>query len=47
MYELRRSVVTSFSRADIAWIPFVEICARAGIDIDAATCPDSTLGEIG
>jgi glutathione S-transferase len=30
---------TSFSRADVAWIPFVEICGRAGIDVDAAKMP--------
>jgi len=27
------------SRADLTWIPFVEIAARAGVDLDAATMP--------
>jgi len=29
----------SFTRADVSWIPFVEIAARAGVDLDAATTP--------
>jgi glutathione S-transferase len=28
-----------FTRADVSWIPFVEIAARAGADLDAATMP--------
>jgi glutathione S-transferase len=28
-----------FSRADITWIPFVEIASRAGVDLDAAAMP--------
>ncbi len=30
---------TDFTRADVSWIPFVEISARAGVDLDAATMP--------
>ena len=29
----------AFTRADVSWIPFVEIAARAGVDLDAATTP--------
>jgi glutathione S-transferase len=28
-----------FSRADVTWIPFVEIAGRAGVDLDAAATP--------
>lgn len=28
-----------FTRADVSWIPFVEIAARAGVDLDAAMLP--------
>ena len=28
-----------FSRADVTWIPFVEIAGRAGVDLDAASMP--------
>ena len=30
---------TAFTRADVSWIPFVEISARAGVDLNAATMP--------
>jgi len=29
----------AFTRADVSWIPFVEIAARAGVDLDMATMP--------
>ena len=29
----------TLTRADLAWLPFVEIAARAGADLDAATMP--------
>jgi glutathione S-transferase len=32
-------VGNDFSRADCTWLPFVEIAARAGADLDAATVP--------
>ena len=32
-------VGNDFSRADCTWLPFVEIAARAGADLDAATMP--------
>jgi glutathione S-transferase len=32
-------LVGDLSRADFSWIPFVEIAARAGADIDEATMP--------
>jgi glutathione S-transferase/maleylpyruvate isomerase len=32
-------VVGALSRADFTWLPFVEIAARAGADLEAATTP--------
>jgi len=29
----------AFSRADVTWIPFVEIAGRAGVDLDPASMP--------
>ncbi len=28
-----------FTRADLSWVPFVEIAARGGVDLDPAATP--------